>query len=555
MVDGVGGEGTGDGRVRAHWPADTAPDLSPHTVGSLLRARAGDRPDSPALVHVPADGAPALRLSTSELLDEASAVAGMLVRRTPPGGRVAIWAPNVREWPVVEYAAALAGRTLVTLNPSLRAEDLRHALGLSRSTLLLHADADRGRDLGDVVAHVRGDLPELEHVVPLADRDRLVDGPPPDDRLPVDPRSPAQIQFTSGTTGSPKAVVLSHEAVVNVARFTFEVLGVRPGSVVVSPLPMFHTAGCVVSCLGPLWAGATFVLLEQFRPRELIDTLRREHADVLTSVPTVLVAALRAAEPGERLPVLRSVLTGAAPVRTDLIRDVENAFGTSVFNLYGQTEMAPVVSLTRPDDPPEVTAATVGRPLPHLECRIADPVTGLTCAVREPGEIRVRGYQRMLGYFGDDAATRAAVDDDGWLRTGDIGLMDTDGALVVVDRLKDMIIRGGENIAPARVEASVMRIDGIREAAVVGTPDEVWGEQVAAVVVLEQGRTADVAGWDRHCRGELSTIMVPGAWFVADALPLTGSGKVAKTELRAAIAAGALAPVPPADPAAAARTA
>jgi fatty-acyl-CoA synthase len=282
------------------------------------------------------------------------------------------------------------------------------------------------------------------------------------------------------------------------------------------------------------------VLMERFAPRGLLDTLRTERADVLTSVPTVLTATLRAVAPGEQLPVLDAVLTGAAPVRTELIRDVERAFATTVFNLYGQTEMAPVVSLTRPDDPPEIKATTVGRPMPHLECRVVDPATGDVRACGEEGELMVRGYQKMLRYEGDPAATAAAMDADGWLHTGDLMTMDGTGALRVVGRLKDLIIRGGENIAPAGIEAVLAGVDGIRDVAVVGVPDELWGEVVGAVVVPDSDSPADVAAWTKQCRTELAGRAVPQVWFVVDALPTTASGKIAKGQLRDDIARGAL---------------
>jgi acyl-CoA synthetase (AMP-forming)/AMP-acid ligase II len=526
----------------SYWPAQSRPPLIERTVGDLLRATAGEVPDRTALVAVAEDGTP-VRWTYARLLAEAQRVAGTLRERVEEGGRVALWAPNVAQWPIVEYAAALAGLTLVCLNPALRADALARALTVSEASLLVHADHSRSYDMAAVVDDVRGRLRGRLDTLSLSRWDELLAGPPVTGSAGPTPDMPAQLQFTSGTTAAPKAAVLSHRAIVNVARFTMAALGVPRGAVVLSPLPMFHTAGCVVSCLGPLTCAGTLVLLERFAPRLAIDTLRHTGANVLTSVPTVLVALLRELRPDERLPALERVLTGAAPVRSELIRDVEEALGATVFNLYGQTELAPVVSLTRPDDPPAVKAATVGRPLPHLECKIVDPATGATRPVGETGEIWARGYQRMLGYHGDPAATAAAITTDGWLRTGDLGAMAGDGTLRIAGRIKDLIIRGGENIAAGAVEACLAGHPDVADAVVVGVPDDTWGELVGAVLRPRDGVTVDVAALREHCRQRLAPFQIPETWFVVDDFPVTESGKVQKFRLRQLIAEGLLVPV------------
>lgn len=528
----------------SYWPARTSPPLIEQTVGDLLRRTARAVPNRTALVSVAEDGT-SRRWTYAQLLSEAERVAGALRERVGVGGRVALWAPNRVEWPIFEYAAALAGTTLVCLNPALRADALSRALAVSETSFLLHADFSRSYDMAAVVDDVRT---EQLSVLSLSRWDELLAGPLVTGSTGRMPDEAAQIQFTSGTTADPKAAVLSHRAIVNVARFTMEALGVPRGAVVLSPLPMFHTAGCVVSCLGPLTCAGTLVLLDRFEPRLAIDTLRDTEADVLTSVPTVLVALLRELRPGERLPALHQVLTGAAPVSPDLIQDVQQALGATVFNLYGQTELAPVVSLTRPDDPPAVKAATVGRPLPHLECRIVDPATGATRPVGETGEIWARGYQRMLGYYGDPAATKAAIDAEGWLRTGDLGSMDGNGTLRIAGRIKDLIIRGGENIAAGAVEACLAGHPDVADAVVVGVPDAKWGELVGAVLRLRDGVTVDVAALREHCRQRLAPYQVPQSWFVTDDFPTTESGKVRKFLLRRLIADQSLVPVDEGEP-------
>ncbi|MFE6104413.1 class I adenylate-forming enzyme family protein [Streptomyces laurentii] len=523
-------------------PADTEAPLSDHTVGSLLREVAAGRPDALALESVPDDGGVPRRWTYAELLAEAESVAGGLRQRVGLGARVALWAPNVPEWPIVAYAAALAGVTLVTLNPALRAGELTHALRTSGAEMLIHADVARGYDMAATVRAVTPDLPGLRHVVPLAAWEALRGAAPLPSREEI-AAVPAQIQFTSGTTGDPKAVLLSHRSVVNVARLTFEGLGVRDGATVVSPLPMFHTAGCVISCLGPLWSGGVFTLLERFDPKVLFEVLRRSPGAVLTSVPTVLSALNDVARAADGAPArLSSVLTGAAPVRPQLITETEELFSTTVFNLYGQTELASVVTLTRPDDTAEDKTGTVGRPLPHVACKIVAPDTGRVRPLGVPGEICARGYQQLLAYYGDAEATARKVDADGWLHTGDIGSMDATGAVRIEGRLSDLIIRGGENIAPGPVESFLSTLPGIRDAVVVGVPDDRWGEIVAAVLLPAADRPEgpDVEECVALCRERLSPHKIPARWYLADGLPLTASGKIQKFRVRELIAEGAL---------------
>ncbi|WP_208834789.1 class I adenylate-forming enzyme family protein [Streptomyces vinaceus] len=517
----------------SHWPADTSGPLASHTVGSLLREVAAARPDQVALVSVPEEGE-SRRWTYAELLGEAERIAAGISERVPLGGRVALWAPNVAEWPIVEYAAALASVTLVALNPALRARELVHALRTSASTMLLYAERSRSYDMAAVLESVRGELPLLEHAVPLSDWEGLYGSSPvPAEREDAASAVPAQIQFTSGTTGLPKAVLLSHQAVVNVSRFTFDVLGIREAAPVVSPLPMFHTAGCVISCLGPLWCGGPFILLERFDPHLLLKVLRDTPDAVLTSVPTVLTALVEAARREDvDTPAVGAVLTGGAPVRSRLIGEVEQLFATTVFNLYGQTELASVLTLTRPQDSKGEKSATVGRPLPHVECRITHPEYGHTQPLDAPGEICARGYQQMLGYFGDPEATAAKTDEDGWLYTGDLGSMDATGAVRIIGRLSDVIIRGGENIAAAEIEECLLREEAVQEAVVVGIPDEAWGEIVAAGLLPAPGRTVDVEKMRAACQEWLSPYKVPQLWYLLDELPTTPSGKVQKFRVK-----------------------
>ncbi len=526
----------------AYWPKDESVPLVDHTVGSLLAERARTHADSLALVGNAHGSGEERRLTYAQLYAEARRVATALRRLAEPGEYVALWAPNVVEWPIVQYGAALAGVVLVALNPVLRSGELAYALDHSGASVLLHADRSRDYDLAAVVAQVRPDCPQLREVVSLSERDRWIAEPDPQAAdSAADPDSPVMLQYTSGTTGLPKGVLLRHRSLVNVAKLTMETIEVEPGSICLNPLPMFHTAACVVSTLGPLWLGGGVVLVERFEPVAVLEQMARERTTVLFYVPTVLGALLEAARASAAPPRLRTALGGGANVPGAMIEAAERLFGASVHNLFGQTELAPVLTLTRRTDSREDLVRTVGRPVPQVECKIVDPATGETQPLDTPGEICARGYQQMVGYLHDPKATAAAVDPDGWLHTGDLGAMDARGVITVTGRLKDLIIRGGENIAPAQIESCLVEHDAVLDAAVVGVPDEKWGETVAAVVRV-RGEQPDGlrAALVEHCRARLSPYKVPQQWFSAGELPVTASGKVQKFKLRDAVVSGAL---------------
>jgi fatty-acyl-CoA synthase/long-chain acyl-CoA synthetase len=528
---------------RACWQADTNVELVDFTVGGLLADRARAHPDGVALVGVRHGSGETVRLTYGQLFDEAGRVATALSRLTEQGSYVAIWAPNVVEWPVVQYGAALAGMVLVALNPALREQELEYALAHSGASILLHADVSRDYRMDEVAATVSARIPGLRRIS-LADtawRAEDVD----DDvvaRAPQDPDEVVMLQYTSGTTGRPKGVLLKHRSLVNVAKLTLEAVEASPGAVCLNPLPMFHTAGCVIATLGPLWIGGTAVLVDRFVPAPVLKALRDEQVSVLFYVPAVLGALLECQRAsGDPAPQLRTIMGGASNVPAAMIADAESTFGATVINLFGQTELSPVLSATRPGDSRDDQLSTVGRPLPHVACKIVDPVTNQTVAVGQQGEICARGYQQFVAYLHDPDATSRGVDDDGFVHTGDLGTMDARGYLTVTGRLKELIIRGGENIAPAEVESVVGAHDSIAEAAVVGIPDERLGEIVAAVVRVRGDADADLK--DRlidHVRARLAPFKMPSRWFVADQLPVTPTGKVRKFALRDAIVGGEL---------------
>jgi fatty-acyl-CoA synthase/long-chain acyl-CoA synthetase len=527
---------------QASWDADRSVDLVDFTVGELLADRANAHPDRVAIVGVRHGTGEQVRLTYAQLHDEASRVACALTGLAERGSFIAIWAPNVVEWPIIQYGAALAGMVLVAINPALREHELHYALQHSGSNVLLHGDANRDYDMAAVVRRVAATLPDLT-CVSLSDSsswraphvaDKIVCNPTGDARDVV------MLQYTSGTTGNPKGVLLRHESLINVAKLTFEALSVPDGAVCLNPLPMFHTAGCVIATLGPLWIGGTVILVDRFSPGRVLHAMRTEKAAVLFYVPAVLAALLEAQRDSDaRAPQLHTIMGGASNVSPALIEGAEQVFGATVINLFGQTELSPVITATRPEDSRADRVNTVGRPLPQVDCRIVDPGSGEVVGVGEPGEICARGYQTLVEYLHDPDATARTIDGEGFVHTGDLGTMDSRGYLTVTGRLKELIIRGGENIAPAEIESHLVTHDDVVDCAVVGLPDDRLGEQVAAV--LRTSRDDDALLKDSlvdYLGNRLAPFKIPARWFVIAEFPVTPTGKVRKFELRGAIILG-----------------
>ncbi|HET9428396.1 MAG TPA: AMP-binding protein [Allosphingosinicella sp.] len=526
--------------------ADRSVPILSMTAGDALRRAADVAGDRTALVELMPEGFASLtgaaatdrRWTYAALLADAESCARFLLSRFAPGDRICLWAPNVPEWVVLQYGAALAGIVLVTANPALREGELRHVLRQSQACALIHADHFRGSDMAAIALAVAD---EVRETISLSNWPGLI-GEPAAAELPlVAPRSPAQIQFTSGTTGQPKGALLHHEGLVTNAAFVAGRLG-QDRDVVVMPMPLFHTAGSVLGVLGCVTTLSTLVLPVLFDPALILAAIERERAAIVSGVPTMFVAMLEQQQKDRRdVSSLRATMSGGSIVAPELRRRIEDAFGCSPITVYGQTELSPIVCQTAHDDPPVEKAETVGRPLPQVEVRIADPETNETLPVNVEGEIQARGYQAMLGYFGQPEATAKTLQADGWLRTGDLGIMDEGLYVRVTGRLSDMIIRGGENIYPAEIEAELLRHPAVAEVAVFGLPDPHWGEIVAAAVRVPAGSAPPPADELKgHVRAQLAPQKAPSTWFLVDALPLTGSGKVQKFALRDAALAGEL---------------
>ena len=517
---------------RACWPAERGEPVLETTVGGALRAAATAVPDRIALIAWGATAAGRRSWSFAALLHEAERTAQALRARFRPGEHVAVYAGNCPEWLLLEFGAALAGLVLVTVNPASRGRELDYLLRQSRAAGLFHGESYRGNPLAAWVGEVRAALPALREVVSFARWDDFLGGAA-DGALPeVAPEAIAQIQYTSGTTGSPKGALLQHRALTNNARYFFERAELRAGDVLVHALPFFHTTGCGLATLGPLQRLATQVFLPAFDAGLLLEAAEGARATHLIAVPTMIIGLLEHPQFAERdLGSLRVVLAGGASVAPELVRVIESRLHAR-FNIgYGQTEASPIVTQLRLDDAPQVKADTVGRPLPQTEVKIVDPADGAIVACGAVGEMCVRGFQVMRGYFEMPEATAAALDAGGWLHTGDLATMDAQGYCRIVGRLKDMVIRGGENLFPAEIEAALLEHPGVGDAAVIGVPDARMGEELAAFV-RAGGARPEPAELRAHVRARLAAPKAPRYWVFVEALPLNASGKVQKFLLR-----------------------
>jgi len=519
----------------SHWPASPVPYDGDVTIGSALSMAAIRWPDRRALI----DGRvqQSMRSWTfAELLSSAEQVARALLTRFEPGARLAIWSTNRPEWILLQFGAALAGVTLVTVNPAYGQTETAFVLRQSQAHGLFVEAEVRGRDLLTIALRLEAELPSLHTVVSLSEWDEFVAaGSGRATALPdVRPDHPAQIQYTSGTTGFPKGALLAHRGLALNGRVYAEAIGAGPEDVWINPMPLFHTAGCGLVTLGALQTGGVQVLPRGFDAEVLLDLFERCRGTLQLSVPTMLIRMLEVQRVRPRdLESWRLATLGGAPVPVELVRRAERELGVKVAIGFGQTESSPYISHTRPDDPNPAWMETIGQPLPLVEVKIADSATGEPTPVGTLGEICTRGPCVMLEYFDNPTATANAIDRDGWLHTGDIGSMDAKGYLRVQGRLKDMIIRGGENIYPREIEDVLFAHRAVANVAVVGLPDAEWGEIVAAFVQLRPaGHGTEPTELDAYCRSRLAGFKVPRRWVFVSELPQTSSGKVQKFALR-----------------------
>ena len=528
----------------SYFPAQQDSPVLETTVGGVLRDQADRNPDRSALVEVGLTGATGRSWSYQALFDEAERLARALLTRFEPGERICIWAPNTPEWVIIEYAAALAGLTLVTANPAYQERELRYVLEQSGAVALFMVGEHRGNPMSAIAARVTPMVAAIREVVDLDDRLALLAGEGLGPKLPiVSPDDPVQIQYTSGTTGFPKGVVLRHRGLTNSARLFAARAGFEEGGTTLNFMPLFHTAGCGMMALGSAQFGSRMVLARLFDPSPLLDIIEQERVTCTVGVPTMLIGLLeaQAARPRD-VSSVKMIVSGGAMVPPELVQRVRNAFGCGFQIVFAQTESSPVLTQTGPDDSIEDLCETVGQALPQTEIAIRDPNTNEVVPIGAIGEICARSYGVMIGYNDDPDATAKAIDSDGWLHTGDLGTMDERGYLKVTGRVKDMIIRGGENLFPVEIENVLLEHPDVAEVAVVGIPDERWGETVACFVRLAHGAELDRGALIAHCRQRISPQKTPAHWIAISEWPLTGSGKIQKFVLRERMQAGLYAP-------------
>ena len=516
----------------SYWPADTSEPVFETTVGGILRAAADAGPDLTAMVAGVPDPAQRRRWTYAELLAEAEQGARALSTRFAPGERVAVWAPNLPEWVILEFAAALAGLVLVTVNPAYRPAELAYVLNQSDAAGIFLVPEFRS-PMGKFLDEVRPDLPALREVVYLTDWAEFLATAPAQAALPdVQPDDIAQIQYTSGTTGFPKGAELHHRGLTNNARFYAERIALQPGEVYVNPMPLFHTAGCGMGVLGAVQSLAVDVPVLAFDPALVLELLEAERAVMFGGVPTMMIAMLGHPDIERRdLSSLRVAVSGGSPVPAELVRQVEARLGVRFSIVFGTTECSPLVTQVKLDDSDQDRAETLGTPLPQTEVMIADahgPVP-----VGQPGELCARGYLVMRGYHDAPEATAAAIDSEGWYHTGDLASLDSRGYLRIEGRIKDMIIRGGENVYPREIEDALFAHPAVAEAVVIGVPDETWGEVVAAYVRPVPGQQQpSLEELRAYCREHLAPYKTPQHWVFVEAFPMTPSGKIQKYKLR-----------------------
>lgn len=520
--------------TESYCPAQTDEALRDTTVGSILREAAARTPDAPALHEADADGILQRHWTYAELLADSERLALALLTRYRPGERIAVWAPNIPEWVLMEFALGLAGLTLVTVNPGYQPRELKYVLEQSRSVGLFLIGEYRGNPMAKIAAEVAAAIPAIREVVDMEEHAALFRDAGPRSALPdVQPRDEVQIQYTSGTTGFPKGVVLHHHGITNNARHGFARMAFPRGGVALIIMPLFHTAGCGMAILGGVQSGSRMILARQFDPDRCNALTEAEGVVGMLGVPTMLIAMLEAdaAQPRDFASV-KIAGSGGSMVPPELIRRVTDRLGCGFYTVYGQTETSPLLTQTRPDDPFDDVCNTVGQAMPHTEISIRDAATNAVVPLDTVGEICARGYSLMLGYNDDPQATAKTIDADGWLHTGDLGTMDSRGFVKVTGRVKEMIIRGGENLFPAEIENVLLEHPDVAEVAVVGVPDAKFGEAAAAFVRMAAGARFDPPTLIAHCRANIAAQKTPTHWHEVSEWPLTGSGKIQKFVLR-----------------------
>ena len=540
--------------TRSVWLAESfGVGLLDVTIGDLLDRQAERFAEREALVFRDAEYGLDLRWSYAELRARVDRLArGLIALGIAAGDRVAVLAPNLPEWILLEYALAKIGAVLVTVNTAYRQHELGYLLRQGRVRALFMVAQYRGNPYFDSLQAARAEapLPELQHVVLIGAGDapgtldfmallRRADEVPQallqQRQAAVQPGDVVQIQYTSGTTGAPKGVMLMHRGTVNNANLMGRRAGWTEQDRLLAVMPLFHTAGCVCNVLGMLASGGTLLCLVAFDAAKALAMITAEHATIMNGVPTMYLRLL--GEPGVREgsgagSSLRIAFLGGAAMPRVVLQDVKTWFGAGPMVTMGMTEASPLITQSLPTDSFELCSSTAGLPLPHTDIKIVDRLTGEAVPLGEEGELCIRSYGVMAGYFDMPERTAETIDGGRWLHSGDLGTLDGRGYLRIVGRVKDMIIRGGENIYPAEIEDLMMHHPLVEQVQVVGVPDPEFGEEAFAFIILREGAALTAQALREYCRAHFSHHKVPRYMHFTDDFPQTASGKIRKFELR-----------------------
>jgi len=529
------------------------------TVGEIVREQAELYPNQEAYVY-PEHGIRRTYKEFDEETDQlAKAFIGMGIEK---GENVAIWSDNKREWLLSQYATGKMGAVLVTVNTNYQATELEYLLKQSDTTTLILDESFKGTSYIDIIRTVcpelvmskRGSissdkLPHFKRIILMTEREEVgmykwselmaqadkVTNEQFEERFhSLDPDDVINIQYTSGTTGFPKGVMLTHNNVVNNGKQIGDYMKLTERDRVCIPVPFFHCFGCVLGTLAAVTHGSAMILLEQFDALRVLQAVQDEKCTALHGVPTMFIAELNHPEfKNYDTSTLRTGIMAGSVCPIEVMKRVIEDMGASEITIcYGQTEASPVITQTRTDDPIEKHVSTVGKPHPNVEVKIIYPVTGEELPVGVPGELCTRGYNIMKGYYNNAEATREAIDAEGWLHTGDIAVMDADGYIDITGRIKDMVIRGGENIYPKEVEEFLYTHPEIADVQVVGVPDAKYGEELMAWIILKKGVDLDEESVREFCKGRISHHKIPKYIEFIKEYPMTASGKIQKFKLR-----------------------
>ena len=492
-----------------------------------------------------------LRYTYGQLkLEVENAARGMISIGVEKGDRVGVWSPNCAEWLIAQYALAKVGAIMVNINPAYQLRELEHVLTQSSVSVMVAARGFRNSDYAAMIDELAPRLPALKQTVYLGNErqgsamtwDDLIENGKrvPEPELPEREASlqfddPVNIEYTSGTTGRPRGATLSHHNILNNGFFVGEQLQYTSTDRICLPVPFYHCFGCVLGNLAALTHGSALVLpSESFDAQACLAAIQEESCTSLYGVPTMFIAQLdHPAFSTYRLDSLRTGIMAGAPCPVEVMRQViEKMHIREVTIAYGMTETSPVSFQSCIDDPIDARVSTVGSVHPHVEVKIVDPLTGLTLPRGQAGELCTRGYVVMLGYWNDSEATAAAIDGARWMHSGDLAVMRDDGRVNIVGRLKDMIIRGGENIYPREIEEFLHTHSKVSDVQVIGIPDKKYGEEVCAWIRLRQGQSATEDEIRHFCRGQIATFKIPRYVRFVTEFPMTVTGKIQKFRMR-----------------------